>query len=185
MKALRNTRNALLAAVSVGAASTALQPALAADFDGAVSPAIVEVQSTEPVPAPKTDQHVPIGAKKWALLVAAAGSLAWLLKLMGPKRVAKAVSEGAATAARATANTAAGAAKIVGRTVASPLRFLAVLFGLALFVLTGVGLYDIEWIGGLLSGAAVAGAGLYGYFKTRKVFQPIKIRRSQVKENRN
>lgn len=185
MKSVRKTRNALLAAASALAASAALAPAGASDFDAAAQPATVEIAAMEAGPAvpDESGEKTAIGAKKWALIVAAAGALAALVKLIGAKRVAEAVSEGAVRAARATASTASGAARVVGRTISSPLRFLAVLFGLALFALTGVGLYDIEWIGGLVSGAALAGAGLYGFMKIRRIFEPIKARVSRFKTN--
>lgn len=187
MITVRKTRNALLAAASVVAASAALQPASASDFDVAWHAAATEIEAGDagPAAADHGAEKPAIGGKKWVLLVAAAGALAALVKLIGAKRVADVVSEGAVYAARATAKTASGAARAVGRTVSSPLRFLAILFGLALFALTGVGLYDIEWIGGLLSGAALAGAGLYGFLKTRRIFQPVRARARRVKENEN
>lgn len=188
MKSVRNTRNALLAAASALAASAALHPASASDFDGAAhAAAAYEVQAADAgaVAATQTDEKPAIGAKKWALIVAAAGALAALVKLIGAKRVAETVTAGAVSAARATARTASGAARIVGRTVSSPLKFLAVLFGLALFALTGIGLFDVEWIGGLLSGAALAGAGVYGFLKTRRIFQPAKVWPRRVMANEN
>lgn len=188
MKSVRKTRNALLAAASALAAGAALQPASASDFDiAATQAAAIEIEAGDAGPAAADHGEVKsvIGGKKWVLLVAAAGALAGLVKLIGAKRVADAVSEGAVSAARVTARTASGAARAVGRTVSSPLRFLAILFGLALFALTGVGLYDVEWIGGLLSGAALMGAGLYGFLKTRRIFQPVRVRAARVKENEN
>lgn len=187
MKSVRNTRNALLAAASALAASAVLHPAFASDFDGAAPAATYEVQAADAgaVAAAQTDEKPAIGAKKWALVVAAAGALAALVKMIGAKRVAETVTAGAVSAARATARTASGAARIVGRTVLSPLKFLAVLFGLALFALTGIGLFDIEWIGGLLSGAALAGAGVYGFLKTRRIFEPAKARTRSVMTNEN
>ncbi len=188
MKSVRNTRNALLAAASALAASAALHPASASDFDAIAQPATYEAQAFDTgaiATIAHADKKPAIGAKKWALIVAAAGALAALVKLIGAKRVAETVAAGAVSVARATARTASGAARAVGRTVSSPLRFLAVLFGLALFALTGIGLYDVEWIGGLLSGAALAGAGLYGFLKTRRIFQPAKARAARVMPNEN
>ncbi|WP_425408031.1 hypothetical protein [Hyphococcus sp.] len=188
MKSLRKTRNAFLAAASALAATAALHPATAADFDAVAHPATIEIQAVDTgaaVAADHGEEKAAIGAKKWALLATAAGALAALVKLIGANRVAKTVTAGAASAARVTARTASGAARVMGRTLSSPLRFLMVLFGLALFALTGVGLYDIEWIGGLLSGAALAGAGLLGFMKTRQFFQPkaVKIVRKAETEN--
>ncbi|MEO1136248.1 MAG: hypothetical protein AAFW68_06505, partial [Pseudomonadota bacterium] len=126
-------------------------------------------------------------ARKWALLAAAAGALAGLVKLIGARRVADAISEGAVKTARAAGGAANVAARAVGRTVSSPLRFLAVLFGLALFALTGAGLYDVEWILGLVSGAALAGVSLFGVLKTRKLFRPVPVKKDlhPVRDNEN
>ncbi len=177
----------MLAAASALAASAALAPANAAAFDTAAHPAVVEIQAVSPDLAAIGHQEdkTPIAPKKWALMAAAAGALAALVKLIGATRVAEAVTKGAVRAAKVTGKAASGTVKAVRRTISSPLRFLAVLFGLALFALTGIGLFDVEWIGGLISGAALAGAGLYGVFKTRRDSQPIEVRASRNMENEN
>lgn len=169
---------ALMAAASLFAASAALSPAGASDTDPAAHPAIVSVEAAAPLAhaGDHADEAQPLSARKWALLAVAAGSLAWLVKLIGARRVAEAITEGAVKTARVAASAASGAARAVGRTISSPLRFLAVLFGLMLFALTGIGLFDVEWIGGLVSGAALTGAGLYGAWKTRKALIPAKIK---------
>jgi hypothetical protein len=169
---------ALMAAASLFAATAALSPAGASDMGPASHPAIVSVEAPAPLAhaGDQAGEAQPLSAKKWALLAVAAGSLAWLVKLIGARRVAAAVAEGAVRTARVAARAASGAVKVVGRTFASPLRFLAVMFGLALFALTGIGLFDIEWIGGLISGAVLTGAGLYGVWKTRKALIPAKIK---------
>jgi hypothetical protein len=183
----RKIRNAMLAAASAMAASAALAPAGANDFDAAAQPAVAEIQlvPVDMAATAHTEDKTPITPKKWALIAAAAGALAALVKLIGARRVAEAVTDGAVRAVRVTGKAASGVASAVGRSVASPLRFLAALFGLVLFALTGVGLFDLEWIGGLLSGAALAGAGLYGFIKTRRVLQPAKVRASRNMENEN
>ncbi len=178
MMKLGKGKAALLAAVSVLAASAALSPAGASDFDPAAYPATAAVESAPVIAhaADHADAEKTMSAKKWALLAAMAGALAGLVQLIGARRVADAITEGAVRAARVTAGAASGAARAVGRTLSSPLRFLALLFGLALFALTGIGLFDVEWIGGLLSGAALTGAGLYGMWKTRRALVPAKAR---------
>lgn len=176
----------LLAAASVMAASAALSPAGASDLDPAAAPATIAVEApviangADHADQEKAPQNAPLGAKKWALLAAAAGALAGLVKLIGARKVADAVAEGAVKTARAAATSASGAARAVGRAVSSPLRFLALLFGLALFALAGVGLYDVEWLGGLLSGAALAGASLWGMWKTRLGFRPVRVKKADV-----
>ncbi|WP_395074208.1 hypothetical protein [Hyphococcus sp.] len=169
---------ALMAAASLLAASAALSPATASTMDPAAHPAIVSVEATAPIAhaGDHASENKPLSPKKWALLAVAAGALGWLIKLIGARRVADAVAEGAVKTARVAASAASGALKVVGRTFASPLRFLGVMFGLALFALTGVGLFDAEWIGGLISGAALMGAGLYGVLKTRKALIPVKTK---------
>lgn len=170
---------AMMAAASVLAASAALAPAGASDFDPVAQPATYAVEAPLVHAADHADeaaQAQKIGARKWALIAAAAASLAGLVKLIGARRVAEIVSETAVKTARAAATGASVAVKTVGRAVASPFRFLAVLFGLALFALTGAGLYDVEWIGGLISGAALAGTALYGLWKTKRSLAPAKIK---------
>jgi hypothetical protein len=181
---------AMMAAVSVIAASAALSPAGARDIDPAAHPATVAVEAPLAHAADHADeasQAQKTGPKKWALLAAAAASLAGLVKLIGARRVGAFVTESAVKTARAAATGASVAVKSVGRAVSSPLRFLAMLFGLALFALTGAGLYDVEWIAGLLSGAALAGAGLYGLWKTKRAFNPIRVKAKPdvVKANEN
>ncbi len=186
MKSVRKTRNAMLAAASALAASAAMHGAAAGDFDAAAFPAVIEApMQHQAAPDAASEEKAPVSVKKWALIAAAAGSLAALVKLIGARRVAQAVSQGAVHAARATAKTATGAARAVGKAARSPLRLLVVLFGLSVFALTGVGLYDIEWIGGLVSGAALAGVSLHGYLKARAMFTPAKAKaaRNVVTEN--
>lgn len=187
MLKLGKGKAALLAAVSVIAASAALSPAGASDFDPAARPATIAVEAPIAHAADHADEQKPVSPKKWALLAVAAGALAGLVKLVGARRVAKIVTEGAVRTARVAAAGASVAVKAVGKAVSSPLRFLAVLFGLALFALTGAGLYDVEWIAGLISGAVLAGAGFYGLWKTRRVLRPAKViaKPERLIDNRN
>jgi len=175
------TRAALLAAASVLAASAALTPASASVFDPVAYPATVEIA------APVHTSHAAVdagenahnSARKWALVAAAAGALAGLVKLIGARRVAEIVTDGAVRTARAAATGVAVAARAVGRAAASPLRVLALFFGLSLFALTGVGLYDIEWIGGLVSGAALMALVAWSMWKTRMALRPIKAQKAK------
>lgn len=180
MKRFGKSKAAMLAAVSVIAATAALSPAGASDMDMAGYPSIVTVESPQTLAhaADHAADEKPASVKKWALITAAAGALAGLVRLIGARRVAEIVTESAVKTARAAAGAASGAARAVGRAVSSPLRYLAVLFGLALFALTGAGLYDVEWIGGLVSGAALVAAGLYGMWKTRRALAPARVKQS-------
>ena len=94
------------------------------------------------------------------------------------RKVAKAVTSGASVAARATASAASGAAKTVGRAVSSPLRGLALIAGLGVFALFGVGLYDVEWLGGMIVGALMAGGGALGLHKALRALRPVKANRN-------
>lgn len=183
------SKAALLAAASMAAATAALSPAGASDLDPAVYQPVSVTEAAAPLAhaADEASENKAMTPRKWALLAAAAGALAGLVKLIGARRVADAISEGAVKTVRAAGAAANTTARVVGRTVSSPLRFLAVLFGLALFALTGAGLYDVEWILGLASGAALAGAGLFGMLKTRKLFRPARVKKDShpIRDNEN
>lgn len=162
MDSSRKVKAAMLAASSLLAAAAALAPAHAASFDAAAHPAVVETPMVT-IDADHGDQKAQMPAKRAALLALAAGALAGLIRLIGAKKIIRAAKETAVAAAEVTGS----AVKAVSRAVASPLRFALLMAGLALFALTGVGLYDIEWIGGLVVGAAMAGVAAYGLMKTR------------------
>ncbi|WP_300577904.1 hypothetical protein [Phenylobacterium sp.] len=181
------TKNALLAALSMSAATAALAPASASDFDAAAHPQIVAVEAPAVLTpdAAQADENKPVNARKWALIAIAAGALAGLVRLVGPRKLAKAVADTTVEGARITAKAASSAVRATGRALSSPLRFLALVFGLGLFALTGAGLYDVEWILGLLSGAALAGAAFYGALKTRRVLSPIKAARRRSGQSVN
>ncbi len=181
MKTTRKAKAALLAAGSLLASVAALAPAHAADFDAAAYPAVVEASITAAA-LDHGDSQTMSPASRIAWLAAAAGVLAGLIKLIGAKKIARVARQTASKAAEVTG----GAVKAVARTVASPLRFGALIAGLALFALTGVGLYDIEWIGGLIAGAAIAGVSAYGLMKARMSLkrQPVRARKEDM-VNRN
>ena len=173
METARKTRIALLAASSLLTAATALAPANAGDLDPAAFPVTVEA----PVVAHAADtvaqaDHASKPAQRAALIAIALGALGWLVKLLGPKKVLRAAQK----TAEATVKASAAAAKTAVRAVRSPLRFLAWTAGLILFALTGVGLYDIEWIGGLVAGVALAGVAAFSTMRVRSVFRPQPVR---------
>lgn len=96
--------------------------------------------------------------KHAGLAAAITGALAALYQLIGGSRVRAFFGKAGPVAAKAARTVAAApvkAARVVGRAAAAPFRFLLALLGLGLFALTGVGLYDVEWLGGLIAGAAV------------------------------
>ncbi len=177
MENTRNVKAAMLAAGSLLAAAAAFAPAHAADFDQAAYPAVIEAPMAAAA-IDHGDQKAQMPAKRIALLAVAAGALAGLIRLIGAKKIVRAAKETAVAAVKVSGK----AVKAVSRAVASPLRFALLMAGLALFALTGVGLYDIEWIGGLVAGAAMAGLAAYGAMKARMSLKPrpIRIHKSEV-----
>ncbi len=178
MESPRKTKIALLAASALLSATAALAPASASDLDPAAFPTTVEA----PVVAHAADtiQQVDHGSKpaqRAALIAVALGALGWLVKLLGPKKVLRAAKK----TADATVKASAAAAKTAVRAVRSPLRYLAWTAGLILFALTGVGLYDIEWIGGLVAGAALSGIAAFSAMRARSLFglQPVRVKTKQ------
>jgi len=183
MENTRKVKIAMLAATSLLTAAAALAPVHAGEFDPAAFPTTIEA----PVVSHAADtvvhaDHDGKPAQRAALIAVALGALGWLVKLLGPKRVLKAVEK----TAEATVKASATAAKTVARAVRSPLRALAWIAGLILFALTGVGLYDVEWIGGLVAGAALAGIAAFSTTKVRNALQLRPVRaKSAIKVNRN
>ncbi len=175
MDTARKTKIAMLAATSLMTAAAALAPATAGDLDPAAFPTTVEAPAiTRAADVVAQTDHGTKPAQRAALIAVALGALGWLVKLLGPKKVLRAVEK----TAEATVKVSAAAAKTAARAVRSPLRFLAWTAGLILFALTGVGLYDIEWIGGLIAGAALAGMAAFGSMRLRSV---LSLRRAQVR----
>ncbi len=174
----RKTKIAMLAATSLMTAAAALAPAKAGDLDPAAFPMTVEAPAvTHAADTLVQSDHGTKPAQRAALIAVALGALGWLVKLLGPKKVLRAVEK----TAQATVNASAAAAKTAVRAVRSPLRFLAWTAGLVLFALTGVGLYDVEWIGGLIAGAGLAGLAAFGSMRARSAFarRPARIRPAQ------
>ena len=167
MASSRKTKIALCAASSLLTAAAALAPAKASDLDPAAFPTTIEAPVV--THAADTVQSADQGkkpAQRAALIAVALGALGWLVKLLGPKKVLRAAQK----TAEVTVKASAAAAKTAARAVRSPLRFLAWTAGLVLFALTGVGLYDIEWIGGLVAGAALSGLAVFSTMRMRAMF---------------
>lgn len=176
MKTALRKKAALLAASSVLAASASFGVAASASASSAdaATPAVVieaPLETAQP-PASGEAEELSSPAGKWALAALAAGGIAWLLKLFGVRKAADAVATVAGSAARGAATATGAAVKAAGRAVRSPLRWAAGVLALGLFVLTGVGLYDVEWIAGLAVGAGLALAGAAGVGKLRRKWLP-------------
>lgn len=168
MKNALKNRAALLAASSLLAASASFSVAASEPFSEA-SPTTIESHMA-PATAAALDEAPKEAAsvQKWAFAGIAAAALAGLIRLIGARKAVKAVSKATQAAVQATAKGAASVAKVTGRFLGGPLRWAAGLTGLGLFILLGVGLYDIEWIAGLILGALVALAGAAGLGNLRQ-----------------
>lgn len=111
----------------------------------------------------------------------AALATAFLAGLFGAKRIRaflRRAAPVAAGAARAVAAAPVAAARAVGRAAASPFRFALIFGSLGVFALTGVGLYDVEWAGGLVAGALMAALIFGGAGQMRRAFA--KARRTRI-----
>lgn len=183
MENTRKVKVAMLAATSLLSAAAALSPVHANELDPAAFPATIEAPVvSHGAESVSQAAHDGKSAQRAALIAVALGAIGWLVKLLGPRRVLKAVEK----TADATVKASASAAKAMARAARSPLRALAWIAGLVLFALTGVGLYDIEWIGGLVAGATLAGVAAFGVAKTRTMLslEPIRVKlRKSVNEN--
>ncbi|MEM9495019.1 MAG: hypothetical protein AAGA09_03370 [Pseudomonadota bacterium] len=119
-------------------------------------------------------------AKRFALLAVAAGALAGIVKLLGARKIAKTVGDSAVRVGKAASSAAGGAAEAVGAVVKSPLRRLGLLLGLAVFALTGIGIYELEWLGGLAAGFAIAVVGATGLGRLKRLqLKPVRIRKTK------
>ena len=172
MKIAVKKRAALLAASSILAASASFGAA-ASDGSSPNSPLMPGTVIEAPLASPETvapdmSEQPAAPVVKWALAALAAGALGWLVKLIGFRKATAAVSRAAAVTARGAAAATGAAVKVAGRVVGTPFRWIIGVAGLGLFILTGVGLYDIEWIAGLVIGAGLALAGAAGLGKVRR-----------------
>ena len=160
---------ALLAAGSIAAASMAVSAAAAPSLEPAPPAIVIEAPAPADEPAAgEAEDATAAKAAKWALGGALVGALAGLARLMGLRRLtlqkaARALAGATKTAARGAAATTGvaikAAGRVAGRTLGAPLRWAAGLGALGIFILTGVGLYDVEWVLGLAVGAGLALAG--------------------------
>lgn len=167
MKSTLRIRAALLAAASLTAATAAVARA---DEAAPIEPVATERLVT----ATGHDAERPNRAgaiQKLGLAALAAAALARLIGFRRIRAVAAKTVEMAGTAASAGVAAAASAARMVGRAISSPLRFAALFGGVALVALTGVGLYDVEWAGGLFFGALFATTIFWGVLRARTVFR--------------
>ena len=177
MQKAMKTKKAILAASSLLAATAVLSAASASDHLYAQTGAVTEapvVASSEALPAaPHADEQSGSPARQWALFGVAAGALAGLIKLIGARKAAKAVAKAAGGAARTAANAAGGAVKAVGKAAGAPMKWAGIVIGLGTFILLGVGLYDIEWLAGLVAGALAALGAALGVSRLRRAWRSV------------
>jgi hypothetical protein len=158
---MKPLKSAMLAAASFAA----LGAATPASANAPIEPIAVE----HAMAADHADPEARAAAKAvngWLLGGAVAAALAGLVRLFGWSRISAALRKAGAVAASAPA----AAVRVVGEAVKSPLRSLAIIGGLSLFALTGVGFYDVEWAAGLATGAALTLAGVVGVRRIGHLF---------------
>lgn len=177
----------MMAASSLIAATAALSPVHAADFDKAAFPTVVEApliyHTSDATP---DDQQASPYKKNLALLAAMAGVLAALIKLIGLKNVVGAAGDIASKSVNVAKEVTGTAAKSAWKIVKSPLRFALLVAGLSFFALSGFGFYGVEWLGGIIVGATMMGVVAYSAIKVRTVLKPRPIKRQNdimVNEN--
>ena len=158
---LTKAKAALLGATAFAAMAAA--PVHAADdqtLAAAAGHAAIEIVHEEPA------VQAPAFVKKVGIAALATAALAGLYRILGAKRVAKigraagsAISGAAGAVAGATARAAAAVGGGMGRRMRVAIGFV----GVALIALTGIDIFNVEWIFGLLAGAvAIAVAGFGG-----------------------
>lgn len=153
-------RAALLAAVSFAAVSASAAPPPAAD------PAPMEHAAVAATHDDAESRAADTAVRGWLAGGAVAAALAGLIRLFGWSRIAAALGK----AGSAVAAAPAAAVRYAGEAIKSPLRSLLIIGGLSLFVLTGVGFYDVEWIAGVATGAALVVAGVVGVRRFGQLF---------------
>jgi len=142
----------LLAAASLVAVNASAAPP-------AVTAVSAPIEHAADVNQDQAEARAPaVAVKNWLAAGAVAAALAGLIRLFGWSRIAAALAK----AGKAAAAAPAIAARHVGQAVKRPVRSLLVVLGLSLFALAGVGIYDVEWLAGMIAGGALVAAGLVG-----------------------
>lgn len=153
MAGRRVLRRSLLAASAIAFAAT--MPASGATLTPAA--ASTEITASVAHAGDKSAGGAGI-AVKLGLAAAATAALAALVRAIGAGRILgwlRAVAPAAKKAAGAALQVPVAAARAIGRTAASPLRFVMLMGGLGLFAFAGLHLFNVEWAGGLVAGGAV------------------------------
>ena len=176
-----NGLRSLKAALGAGVAATALLLGAGAHADTSDDVAkaptyvVAEVQA-DVAPTPSDETVASPAAPRLIFIGGLLAALGALLRLIGPKKVVETVSAGVKVAASA----AKGAAEATVKAVRSPFRAVAIFGGVVVFALTGIAIFDLEWIAGIATGlvggilAAFGGARVRtataNFFKNFKSF---------------
>ncbi len=149
----------MLAAASV----VAVNAAVAAPPSFAAAPIEHAAEASQERPDARP---VEIAVKHWLAAGAVAAALAGLIRLFGWARVSAALGQ----AGKAVVAAPGVAVRYVGEALKSPVRSLMLFVGLTLLAIAGVGFYDVEWLGGLLTGGALVMAGILGARRIGRIF---------------
>ena len=123
-----------------------------------------------------------------AALAAIAGLVSSLVALFGANKLlqmlagvgrsvgtatAKAAEVPVRAAKKAAGATAKATAKATGHMLKGPGRWLMTVVGLTVFALTGIAFLDVQWEAGLLAGAGISAAAIWGWNKTGRALSRV------------
>ena len=120
-------------------------------------------------------------ARRAAAGLALSGLLSGMIGLFGPnrllnllvafgKRLGRMTAKVAEKPVQAAVTVAKATTKATARLFRKPGQLLLIFAGLTIFTFTGISLMDVEWQAGLIAGAGIAGATMYGVKKTGEAF---------------
>ena len=164
-------KTTLMAAASLGVAATASAHASDPMQTDRAPVELVQMQTHAAIDADTT--AVSPVAKKVGLLAAAAAISALLVRIIGWRAISGAITRtgaGIKSAAETVARVPVAAAKAVARATSGPVRYAMLMASMGLTAFVGVGIYDVEWLGGLVIGAALVGLSWYGARRTAHAF---------------
>ena len=171
----RKSKLALMAASALIAASAALTPAHAGEFDQVAFPTTIEAVTQPTIVATDAyhDGNKDAFGLRLGIIAVTGGVIVGFIRLLGIRRVRNAVLRSAKSATKFGAATIGNAARSAARIFRSPLRVACWTCGIALLAFTGIGMYDVEWILGLAAGGALTGYAAVTSVKTR--FQAARV----------
>lgn len=126
------------------------------------------------MPAAEGDPHL-LGpdAQRYAAWAALAGLISSAVALIGANRLLNwlagagtALGKAGAAAAKAPVKAAKAAAKATTKVLKKPGRWLITIVSLTVFALTGVAFLDVQWEAGMLAGAGLSAAAIWGWNKS-------------------